>query len=260
MDRNDSTAPRVLVVIEGAEPRSDTLAQLSRVLGTDALELVGLFVEDEDLYRAIRLPVFKEVSLTGEVLEPDHDRVQRDIEGEHRRLSLNFETAVRALSYRCHIKIVRGYWLDTLSEAAKQSALVLVSRTDRAKGLRHRPVPAFQPLLTSVRNVLIVNEPWTSGRSVVLLGADPQALLTAHRMTQPEHLDLVVVLQTGSPVPEALPDGAIVVGVDDWSEGVVRRICQRWDARLLVARDDTWDPSMLVGLLDQLPCSLLRLG
>jgi len=260
MDKPDSAPSRVLVVLEGVEPSNDTLAQLSRVLGTNALELVGLFVEDEDLYRAVRLPVFRDVSLTGEVLDSDHDRLQRDIDGELRRLSVNFETAVRAFRYQCHVEVVRGHWLDTLSEVAQQFALVLVSRTERVSGLQHRSVPEFQLLLKPGRNVLIVNEPWSSGRSVVVVGADPQALHAGDRIAQPERLDLVVVLSAGDPVPKDLPEGAVVVRINDWTEAAVTNICKRWDARLLVAREEPWNHSILAGLLDRLPCSLLRLA
>ena len=260
MDKHELLPSRVLVVLEGAEPSNDTLAQLSRVLGTNALELVGLFVEDEDLLRAVRLPVFREVLLTGEVLESDHHRLQRDIDGELRRLSVNFETAVRAFRYQCHVEVVHGHWLDTLSEVAKQFALVLVTRTERASGLRHRAVPEFQVLLKPGRNILIVNEPWSSGHSVVVLGPDAQALHAGHRIAQPERLDLVVVLPAGTPVPTELPEGTIVVRIDKWTEATVTNICKRWDARLLVTRDESWNHVFLAGLLDQLPCSLLRLG
>jgi hypothetical protein len=260
MSMNDRSLSRVLVALEGAEPSTDTLAQLSRVLGSDALEIVGLFVEDEDLFKAARLPGFKEISFHGDVLDSNHERLQRDVAGELRRLKVNFEAAVRTFEYRCRIEVARGRWVDTLSEAAGQSALVLVCRTERASGLRQRSAPEFEPLLMPGRNVLIVNEPWASGRSVVVLGTDAHALRVGYRLAHPDGLDLVVAVHTGTGIPHDLPDGAIVVRVDDWSEASVMRVCRQWDARLLVARDDTSTHPILIGLLDHLPCSLLRLG
>ena len=247
------------MVLEGVEPSSSTLAQLSRVLGTDELELVGLFVEDENLYRAIRLPVFREISLTGDVLTSDHDRLQRDIGEEIRRLSDRFESSVRTFRYRCHIEVVRGHRPEMLSEAAERCSLVLVTRAERSGGLRHRTASEFERLLKSGRNVLIVNEPWSSGRSVVVLGADPLALKAGQRIALPERLSLVVVLTPGMPVPTSLPEGTVVLMTECWSEDSVIQICQRWEARLLVVSDQALSDVALAGVLDRTSCSLLRL-
>ena len=249
---------RVLVALDGGEPSIDALTQLARLLDAATLEVTGLLVEDEDLLRAARLPGFCEVSLSGEIFPKDHERLRQDIEAESRRLRQAFEGTMQLMRYRFRFEVMRGRWIESLQSAALESDLLLVCRCARGPGLRPRAAPYFAPLLQPGRSVLIVNEPWASGHSVVVFGSGVAAARAASRVAEPEKLDLVVVLRTGEPVPAELPHRSILVRVDDWTEETIAVVCRQWEARLLVVASGA--VADMAGLLDRLPCSLLRLA
>lgn len=256
---NSPVLTQVLVALEGAEPSSDVLAQLSRVLDSETFELVGLLVEDEDLLQASRLPVFREISLAGEVIDTDPANLRTGMLREMQRIRAAFESAVQGQRFQSRIEVMRGRWIDSVMGAADDSALVLVSRCDRAHGMRLRAAPHFAPLLRPGRNVFIVNEPWRSGQAVVVLGGDPEAVRIGHRLAAPDKLDLVVVLPYGARPEEQLPQGTIVERVNSLSDAVIAALCRQWDARLLILKAAADGPSTM-RLLDELPCSLLCLG
>lgn len=70
------TRTRVLISFDCGRPSFELLQLLPRLLGAKPLELIGLYVEDEDLLRAAALPCLREVSLNGQVAEMDVNRLQ----------------------------------------------------------------------------------------------------------------------------------------------------------------------------------------
>jgi len=253
---------RVLVAFDCAHPSAEVLQQLPRLLGSEQLELTGLYLEDEDLLQAARLPGLREILLSGQELELNLERLQQDMADDLARIRSAFEAIARQLRLRCRFEIARGRVGDTLSAAATQSDFVLISRTLRTSGLRPRFGGAFGPVLRDHKRVLFVNEPWASGRSVIVLGQDPEALAAAQRLAHAEGLALIIALPVAGPLPYNLPSGSQVVRLADWTEDTIANLCVARDARLLVvpgaAGLDTSD--LLAQLLDRLPCSLLKLG
>src|SRR5690606_2411928 len=53
---------RVLLALDDARPDVNVLRALQSLLDLDALEMTGLFLEDEELLRAALLPCFREIS------------------------------------------------------------------------------------------------------------------------------------------------------------------------------------------------------
>jgi hypothetical protein len=238
------------------------LRQLPRLLGAEALDITGLYIEDEDLMRAARLPGLREISLSGQVAELNLERLQRDIAADLALVRESFEALARELSLRCRLEVARGRLAEALSAAAAESDFVVVSRTLRSSGLRARAGVQFRPLLHETRSILFVNEPWASGTSVIVLGDDPEAIATGERVAKAAGLRLVAALPRGAPVPDHLPDACDIVRLSEWSEDMIAELCLRRDARLLiVTRDATLDTAtLLASLLDRLPCSLLKLA
>lgn len=259
---NERLRKRVLVALDCTHPSGETLRQLPRLLGSAPLEITGLYIEDEDLMRAARLPGLREISLTGQIVELDLDRLRRDIAAELATVRKAFEELARELSLHCRVEVARGRVSETLCTAASESDFVLVSRTVRTSGLRPRTAPQFGPLLHQTRRVLFVNEPWASGTTVIVLGDDREAIDTGKRLADAEGLRLIVALPRSAPLPPGLPDACEIVRLSDRSEDAIADLCQQRDARLLIVPgdDDLDTATLLTGLMDRLPCSLLKLA
>ncbi len=255
---------RILVALDGTQPSEAPLRQLAGLLVTEALEVTGLYVEDEDLLRAANLPGLREITFSGEQAVLDAERLARDIAGEAALARAAFEllasrlTSVDArLQYR--FLVARGRHAEELLRAAEASDFVLVSRALRAAGLRPRFGSCFADLLRQPKDVLVVNEPWDSGSSVVVLRGSEEAMRYGQRMAEFEDLRLVVAIPPGEAAPD-LPEGAVRRPLPDWQEETIADLCLREDARLLVvpaATDLNW-AELLVSLMDKLPCSLLK--
>jgi hypothetical protein len=259
---NERIHTRVLVALDCDRPSSDALQRLPQLLGSESLELTGLYVEDEDLMRAARLPGLREISLAGHETELTLDRLEQELTRDLARIRSAFEDAAKQLQLRARFEVARGRIAEALCAAASQSDFVLVSRALRTSGLRPRAAPQFGQLASQARRILFVNEPWASGTSIVVLGADPEALAAGLRLAEAESLDLVVAVPHAAAAPRTLPPKTTLVRVPYWSEDAIANLCMRHDARLLIVPPDTGleTGALLTGLLDRLPCSLLKLG
>jgi nucleotide-binding universal stress UspA family protein len=253
---------RVLVAFDCSHPSSEALQRLPQLLGSESLELTALYVEDEDLMRAARLPGLREISLSGQEVELSVDRIEQDMARDLVRLRNAFEHTARELQLHYRFEVARGRVSETLCAAASESDFVLVTRTLRRSGLRARTAPQFESLASQARRILFVNEPWASGSSIVVLGADPIVIEAGARLAEAEALRLIITLPRLAGMPEHLPSQATIVRTQDWSEDAIANLCLQQDARLLIVPGDaTLDTgALLTRLLDRLPCSLLKLG
>ncbi|MCB1685864.1 MAG: hypothetical protein KDI31_15325 [Pseudomonadales bacterium] len=257
---------RILISFDCDSIAPDVLEMLAVLGDGQNMELTGLFVEDEDLLRAARLPGLREVSLTGEVRNLSVDQISRQLSQQATQAKARFEASVRKLNYTGNFRIVRGHALEPVAAAARGSDLVVITRSLRSSGLRARLGLAFETIVSEHSNVLFVNEPWASGSSVIALCESPEggcarALATARRFAEREDLDLVIALPAGTGADPQVNSRERVVRLSDWGETGIVALCEREDARLLVlspSKQLDWR-NLLVRLMDRLSCSLLRL-
>ncbi|MEQ8861042.1 MAG: hypothetical protein RIC56_20535 [Pseudomonadales bacterium] len=261
---------RVLVALDNAEPNERALRLLAVLDPRAALEITGLFVEDEDLLAAARLPGLQEISLTGQQLRLDPERLARDLAQAAARARRAFDTLASrlggtgvALSRHSEFVVTRGRVTEEYYRAAEHCDAVIVTRGVHTSGLRSRPGRSFLTLARQPKPVLFVNEPWESGSSVVVLAGDAGAVDTAARLARAEGLRLIVAAPPGAnAASQELPKEAAPRQLADWEEDTIARLCVAVDARLLVlpARSDVDLAELLVSLMDRLPCSLLKLS
>ena len=115
------------------------------------------------------------------------------------------------------------------------------------------------------KSLLVVNEPWLSGRSVVVVYEGERsrdALNLGARYANNAGLALTVAAPSGTVRPNA-PQIADARWIEmAWDEEALASLCQKHDARLLVlSRSDAPQlTSMLPKLMDRVPCSILRLA
>jgi hypothetical protein len=257
---------RVLLTLECDRLDADAMKAVVRLAGDGELEMLGLFVEDEDLLRAARLPGLTEVSVnTGEVTSISADQIREQIAGQARRAQMEFESSARGLKIKHSFRIARGRAVEAVAEAALTSDIVVVSRALRATGLRSRRGVHFEALVQQNRNILFVNEPWASGASVIVLCESTPSecerpLNVARRIADAENIELVLALPPGAQEVQSSPADR-VVHLDAWSEDAVAALCDQEDARLLVLPPTErldWR-ALLMNIVDRVPCSLLRL-
>jgi hypothetical protein len=230
------------------------------------IKVTGLYVEDEDIYNAAQLPGMKEVSLAnGSVSTLDPTRIDEQIANQARSAQEEFESLARGMKLEYSFQITRGRTIERLVEAASTSDMVVVNRSLRASGLRARSGTHFEPLLRQHENLLFVNEPWASGRSVVALcefhpGDCERALAAAKRIAIAEDLGLLIAVpEHRAQTPQVLADRVTVLS--NWTEDAIVDLCETEDARLLVLppTDDLDWRALLTRLIDRVRCSLLRI-
>lgn len=256
---------RVLIAFDSGHLSEQLLRQLPHWLGADALEMIGLYVEDEDLLRAARLPGLREISFSGQPSSLEPQRIGEALAREAAAARSAFEllasrlaTEHRQLAHR--FVVARGRVTDELCHAADESDFVMVTRTLRATGLRPRLGPSFRELIRQPRHVLFVNEPWASGTSVVVLDGDASALGYGRRLAEAENLRLVLALPPDAPEPTE--PGLTTRRLPDLDEERIAELCHREDARLLIVSPsgEVDLTGLLTSLMDRLPCSLLKLA
>jgi len=260
------TRSRVLISFDCGRPSEELLRLLPRLLGAKPLELIGLYVEDEDLLRAAALPCLREVSLNGHVAEMDVDRLQDQQAAEASAIRRTFEEVAGRMQIQHRFLVTRGRASEELIRVAADSDFVMITRALRTSGLRPRRGLHYDALLRDPRNILFVNEPWRSGSAVIVLGGSEDSLAVARRFSEAEALTVVLATPKagaqGSAAESELLAGERRVTLQEWSEEAIAELCLAQDARLLIIpRTQPLDwAKLLPRLMDRLPCSVLQLG
>jgi hypothetical protein len=256
----------VLMTFDCGSLDVNALRVLAVLLDGQNIQVTGLYVEDEDIYSAAQLPGMQEVSVTnGSVSTLDPNRIEEQITNQARSAQEEFESSARRMKLDYSFQVIRGRSIERLLEAASTSDMVVVNRSLRASGLRTRRGAHFEPLMLQHENLLFVNEPWASGRTVVALcESDPgecqRALAAARRIAVAEDLEfLIAVPQHRSEARHLLTDHVTVLS--SWTEDAIVDLCEIEDARLLVLppTDDLDWRALLTQLIDRVRCSLLRI-
>ena len=264
-EMSDEKPTRVLMALDCGVTDADAFRAVSLLTGEPELEVTGVYIEDEDLINAARLPGIAEISTAGTVSALDPDSVQSELLQQAQHARQTFETSARRMNFNYSFRVSRGRNVDILLEAASTSDIVVVNRPLRAAGLRTRRGSHFAPLLEHHGNLLFVNEPWASGRSVIALCESPgvsseRALAAAKRIAAAEDLEFLVAVPPQQRDEQGVDADRTLI-LTDWRESAIVDLCESEDARLLVlsATHLNWQ-ALLMGLIDRVSCSLLRLG
>jgi hypothetical protein len=256
----------VLLTLDCGAIDADILRAVSALAGEHNLEVTGLYVENEDLYNAAQLPGLSEVSLTsGEVTTLNPKRILEQVANQARQARVQFESSASKMNLKHSFRVIRGRAADTLLEAAMSSDIVVINRSLRASGMRSWRGSHFEPLVQQHNNLLFVNEPWASGRSVLsLCESHPdfceRTLTTARRFADAEGIELLVIVPPEH-ADAHLPAADRIILLRSWTEDAIVDLCEREQARLLVlppTQKLDWR-ALLLRLIDRVPCSLLRL-
>ncbi len=270
-----SKPTRVLLTLDCGDLDVDALKVITALVEHHDLHVTGLFVEDEDLLNAARLPGMSEVSVTtGEVLAVTRDRIEAQIVSQARRVRRQFESSASRLDFKHSFQVLRGRAIETVIQTAASADVVVISRALLATGLRSRTASNFAPLIRQRQNFLFLNEPWATGKSIIVLcesgySGCERALTVARRIADIENIELVIAapaagrmcpVEKASSAEETVGDRVVVL--ESWSEDALGELCENEDARLLVVpptENLDWQ-KLVLSLVDRAPCSLLRLA
>ena len=255
---------RILYMLDYGTSDTEALRLMRALSDAGEPELTGLYVEDEDLERAMRLPGLAEVNVRQKgaaALQPG--QLQQDLRAHADTTRSLFERSASRLDITCTFRRIRGRTGEAVVDAAATSDLVVVTRPLRAFGLRARQAAQFDALIRAHSNVFFVNEPWSSGSSIVVLvdgeaHEQRHALRLARRLAEVEGLPLVA----GSPVAAPVAAADRTARLDAWTQRGIVDLCEAEDARLLVLPElEQIDWQQLVpALAERLSCSVLKVA
>ncbi len=256
---------QVLIVSDASRTEHNLVREIHLLLGSERISLKGLFIEDEEVLRATGLPIVKEVSHTGEVRELTQDRLRQEFVQVANSLRRTLSNIAREMGYASSFEVVKGTHSVELARAAAEVDFVVFARAHLPGYLRPRRGPELLPLLSQAKSLLVVNEPWVSGHSVVVVYegvASEKALRLASNYARSAALELIVVTREGAQPPQ---DEAYEIAQQvemECTELKLAALCQERDARLLVfSHSDSLElANMLPELVDRVPCSILRLA
>lgn len=256
---------QVLIVSDASRTEHNLVREIHLLLGSEQISLKGLFIEDEEVLRATSLPIVKEVSHAGEVRDLTQDRLRQEFLQVANSLRHTLSNIAREMGYASSFEVVKGTHSVELARAAAEVDFVVCARAHLPGYLRPRRGPDLLPLLSQAKSLLVVNEPWMSGHSVVVVyeGTESvEALRLASHYARSAALDLIVVMPEGVQPPQ---DEAYETAQQiemECSESALAALCQARDARLMVFShsDSLQLASMLPELVDRVPCSILRLA
>lgn len=190
---------RILVALDPSAPSADVFLAISGFASAfHNVEVRGVFVADDNLMRLASLPVLREVSASGSLGRSESTTdLRQQVETRAQRVRSTFEFGVRHLHVQHSFTICRGNVIDELCREARQSDLTVIAHATRQVGFRTWLGVAIRELLLDApTDVLFVQEPWTTGKTILLIengdgGDAARAIRIAQRMAANDRLRLV---------------------------------------------------------------------
>jgi nucleotide-binding universal stress UspA family protein len=206
---------RVLVALDPSPHGRAALAEAIALAERQGAEIVGLFVEDEELLRLARLPFAREFGVCdprGRALEPGGMERRLRAQAMAMRRAMELEAARTRLSWS--FRVARGSVAAEVVAAGEQADVIFIGRTREQARTTRLGSTARAVLARSSRTVFCVRHRTGSGRAVVAAydgsDASDHALRTAADLAGPGP-DGVVVLIPGGADAEALTRSALGV-------------------------------------------------
>jgi len=162
---------RILVAVD-ASPSSRlairTAAELAAALGG---ELVGLFVEEDNLFQVAEFPFAREVSgFLTTCSRLDSQALERALRAQAHRMSLDLEAAAGAKAVPWQFRVVRGTVPEELIAAAAEADLVVIGKIGRSLGRRRRLGSTTRMVVSRGRGLtMIVHEVRKPSRPITVV-------------------------------------------------------------------------------------------
>jgi len=264
------TGYRILLSLNAGAPASLVEQALEALWPGMAEELVGLFIEDSEIFEMARLPVAREIRRDGgRPRPPDAASMEREFRQQAARLREIFERRARHLARRCAFRVARSSPAMLLREASEEfDVLLLADSPERPE--YHWAIRRQLALLIQAgpRMIVIARPAQPFARRIAVLcdgsEAGQAALRTAQELAAGRDLELLLLLPPGGEAPPSGP------GEENWrvrrlpgleatsisgllrAEGVAFLVLPR---RIAAAQ-----PAVIAELVDRAPCSVILSG
>ncbi|MEF8793563.1 universal stress protein [Thiohalorhabdus sp.] len=204
--RRDDTIRRLVVLVDASHPSRAALEEAAKLAARSGTELLGLFVEEEDILRSAALPFTQEIGPTSGTLRPmDPARIERRLRGQAR----DIQQLLRGLSERhaitASLEVARGGVVAQALAYITPEDLIVVGKTGGSVLRPGRLGSTARHLIgeASLR-VMVLEEPGRQGeRPTMVLFDQPEpgyrALATALRIARRDSLSLTLLLPPADP-------------------------------------------------------------
>jgi nucleotide-binding universal stress UspA family protein len=245
---------RVLVALDPSPHGRAALAEAIALAERQGAEIVGLFVEDEELLRLARLPFAREFGVCdprGRALEPGGMERRLRAQAVAMRRAMELEAARARLSWS--FRVARGSVAAEVVAAGEQADVIFIGRTREQARTTHLGSTARAVLARSSRTVFCVRHRTASGRAVVAAydgsDASDHALRTAADLAGPGPDGVVVLIPAGAEA-EALAKRALsllgelgkfarITRIDAPTVAALSETAARLDARAVIIGEGT---------------------
>lgn len=196
-----STPKRILVALN-ASPHSQAALDAAVRLATDLeAELEGLFIKDETLIQAARLPFAEEVrSYTAPPKRLDDERIQRQLRYQAKYAEHSLQRAAERVEVTYSFRVTKGNVTNELLRATAEIDLLVIGKTSTRSSRRRLGTTSQTVLSEASSSVLVLREPVPPQRPFLVYYDGSEAAESAL------HLAIELSRRTGSrPVTVILP-------------------------------------------------------
>ncbi len=212
MDKSEQelTIRRILVALDASTHSLAALEAAADLAAGLGAELMGLFVEDENLLHLAGLPFAREVRSSSATRQPmSSDKMEQQLRLQASQARRALEAAAERVQARWSFRIVRGQVTPSVLNAALEADLLAMGRVSRQLSRRSRLGSTARAATTTTERSVLLMQHGSNLRYPVLItydGTPParQALITAARLARASG-DTLNVLLLSETLEEATP-------------------------------------------------------
>lgn len=196
---------RILVALDASTHSLAALEAAAGLAATLEAELLGLFVEDENLLHLAGLPFAQEVRAPSATSrEMSSDRMEQDLRLQAAQARRALQAAAERVHARWSFRTVRGQVTPAVLAAALEADLVAMGRTSQSASRRSRLGSTARAATSGTRRSVLLMQQGSDLSYPVLTTFDGspaawQALLAATRLARASGDDLSVLLLSDTP-------------------------------------------------------------
>lgn len=190
-----SSINRVLIALDAPLQNLDLLEMAISLAATRQVELVTLFIEDQNLFHLASLPFAQEIDrVSARERKLDSIQVARTLHAQAQEIGRALERLTKQSRVSHSLKIVRGSYLSEVLSAVTGMEVVFLRKELGSYKKRSRSRPTDEMIVHS-RSPHKHNAVW-----IIFSGSagSCRALITARDIALAENRDLVIVLHTST--------------------------------------------------------------
>ena len=135
--KDEPVIRRILVALDASSQSLAAVEAAAELAAGIQAELLGLFVEDANLFRLAGLPFTRAVdSLSGALRQVDNRQIERQLRAQANRARQTLESAAQRSQVRWSFRVTRGMVSSEVMAAASEADLIVLGKSGWAPGAR----------------------------------------------------------------------------------------------------------------------------